>query len=122
MHGDFVRSIARLIELTPESAEAEAEETKIRSKLLEALGTGGRQAAEALINSLSEDGFVLVHAKRGFWRVELPPPRVLEFWFNPPDDPISLQPRRIARGRRGERRHRNERPSGRKRSTRATRS
>jgi hypothetical protein len=88
MHGDFVRSIARLIELTPESAEAEAEETKIRSKLLEALGTGGRQAAEALINSLSEDGFELVHVKRGFWRVELPPPRVLEFWFNPPDDPI----------------------------------
>ena len=88
MQSDFVRSVARLIELAPDSAEAETEQHAIESKLMDALAAGGREAGEALVNSLSEHDYDVVRVRPCFWRVELPPPRVLELWFNPPQKPI----------------------------------
>ncbi len=87
MHGDFVRSVARLIGLTPESAAADKQRHDIESDLMAVLSAGGREAGEALVNSLSGHGFEVVRVRPCFWQVVLPPPRVLELWFNPPKDP-----------------------------------
>ncbi|UCH48472.1 MAG: DUF4375 domain-containing protein [Betaproteobacteria bacterium] len=77
-----------MIDLTPESTEAEKQQHAIESELMAALSDGGRQAGESLVRSLSEHGYELVRVRPCLWRVELPPPRVLELWFNPPKDPI----------------------------------
>lgn len=88
-HVDFASRVKRLLDLTPESAEAEAESEKIASQLMAALDDGGRAAGEILIASLAEHGYQVVRVPihKNFWRIELPPPRVLEIWFNPEDDP-----------------------------------
>ena len=88
MAGDIAKLIGRLVELTPDSTEAEAARHAIESELMVALGAGGREAGESLVNSLSEHGYDLVRVRPCFWQVVLPPPRVLELWFNPPKDPI----------------------------------
>ena len=88
MAGDIAKLIGRLVELTPDSTQAEATQHAIESELMGALGAGGRQAGESLVNSLSEHGYDVVRVRPCFWQVVLPPPRVLEVWFNPPKDPI----------------------------------
>ena len=88
MQSHLVKSVARLIELAPDSAEAESEQRAIESKLMDSLAGGGRVAGEALVNSLSEHGYVVIRVRPCFWQVVLPPPQVLEVWFNPPKDPI----------------------------------
>lgn len=90
MPNDLASRITRLLALTPDSMQAQAEQAAIESELMAALSAGGREAGEALILSLAQHGYevVSVPITRSFWRVDLPPPRVLEFWFNPDDDPF----------------------------------
>ena len=79
-----------LVALTPGTGPAEAPQHAIESLLMGALRTGGRVAGEALIESLAAHGYALgrVDARPWMWRIVIPPPRVLEIWFNGLDEPV----------------------------------
>ena len=81
--------IRRILSVPPDDPSIEKEQHAISHLMIVAL-RNGRAAGERLIESLAEDGFTLVRvdALPCMWRVELPPPRVLELWFTGGDDPV----------------------------------
>ena len=82
--------IRTLLSATPSSPEAMAAQEAIEVLFLAVLRGGGRDAGEALVQSLAADGYELerLDALPCMWRVKLPPPRVLELWFTGGDDPV----------------------------------
>src|SRR5688572_21226648 len=81
--------IRRILAVEPEDRSVIKETHAISHLMIEALRKG-RAAGERLVESLAEDGFVLVRVDvlECFWRVEIPSPRVLELWFTGGDDPV----------------------------------
>ncbi len=79
-----------LAALTPGTVAAEQSQRAIESLLMEALGNGGRQAGERLIESLVAHGYKIerLDALPCMWRVAVPSPRVLEIWFTGGDNPV----------------------------------
>lgn len=57
---------------------------------MEALRSGGREAGERLVESLTARGYALqrLEALPCMWRVAVPSPRVLEIWFTGGDNPV----------------------------------
>lgn len=92
MSAAFAARFDRLLSLPPGSPEATLEQHAIESDLMVALAEGGRQAGEALVDSLASHGHALerLDALPCMWLVPLPAPRVLELWFTgvPVDTPI----------------------------------
>ncbi len=81
--------VDKLLELAPDTPAARRLKEDIEGEMMTVLDVDEPvKAAEALIALLGEQGHELVRVKPCFWRVELPAPRVLELWFNPPDAPF----------------------------------
>jgi len=79
-----------LVALTPGAAETEGPRRAMESVLMHALRTGGREAAEKLVESLGAHGHALqrLEALPCMWRVATAPPRVLEIWFTGGETPV----------------------------------
>jgi hypothetical protein len=79
-----------LVELSPGTAEAEEPQRAIEGLLMDALRSGGREAGERLVESLTACGYALqrLDALPCMWRVAVPPPCVLEIWFTGGDTPV----------------------------------
>lgn len=88
MPSELASLIGRLLKLTPGTTKAEDQQHAIEHELMVALGAGGRESGEALVRSLADQGYELERLRPCFWRVDIPTPRVLELWFNPPEDPV----------------------------------
>jgi hypothetical protein len=78
-----------LVELSPGTAEAEGPQRAIEGLLMDALRSGGREAGEKLVESLTARGYALqrIDALPCMWRIAVPSPRVLEIWFTGGDTP-----------------------------------
>ena len=81
--------IRRILSVEPGHPSVIKETHAISHLMRVALGEG-RAAGERLVESLADDGFIVVRVDvlPCFWRVEIPPPRVLELWFTGGDDPV----------------------------------
>ena len=89
MPGKFVTMVDKLLEQTPDTPDAKRLKEDIEGEMMALLDVDEPvKAAEALIALLGKHGHELVRVKPCFWRVELPAPRVLELWFNPPAAPF----------------------------------
>jgi len=79
-----------LVQLTPGTAGADDPQRAIEGLLMDALRTGGREAGERLVESLTARGYALqrLDALPCMWRVEVPSPRVLEIWFTGGETPV----------------------------------
>ena len=86
----FPELVDSLVELTPGTAEAEGPQRAIEGLLMDALRSGGREAGESLVESLTARGYALqrLDALPCMWRVAVPSPRVLEIWFTGGDNPV----------------------------------
>jgi hypothetical protein len=81
--------IRRILSVAPGDPSLVAEEHAISHLMIVALREG-RVAGEKLVESLSDDGFVLerIDGLPWMWRVRTTPPRVLELWFTGVDKPV----------------------------------
>jgi hypothetical protein len=79
-----------LLAQAPGTPVAEQSQHAIEGMLMGALGRGGRQAGEQMMESLVAHGYKLERLKAlpCMWRVATPPPRVLEIWFTGGDNPV----------------------------------
>lgn len=79
-----------LVELRPGTAEAEGPQRAIEGLLMDVLRSGGREAGERLVESLTACGYALqrLDALPCMWRVAVPSPHVLEIWFTGGDTPV----------------------------------
>jgi hypothetical protein len=78
-----------LIRLAPDAPGTKKLQEDMERVLAEALRQGGVQEIERVVHSIAEYGHALTRLKAlpWMWRVELPPPRVLELWFTGRDMP-----------------------------------
>lgn len=79
-----------LLAQAPGTPAAEQSQHAIEGLLMNALGRGGREAGEQMVESLVAHGYQLERLKAlpCMWRVATPPPRVLEIWFTGGDNPV----------------------------------
>ena len=82
--------VGHLLSEPPGTRAAEERRYPIESLLMAALKSGGRSAGEEAVESLAANGYALerIDALPFMWRVMIEPPRVLEVWFTPGDDPV----------------------------------
>lgn len=75
--------VGSLVAKEPGTEAAVTLQREIEGLLMQVLRSGGREAGDALVESLAEHGFVLerLEALPSMWLVVLPRPRVLEIWF-----------------------------------------